>query len=148
MFLAPHEQEGDRLKAPDYITGSVEFRHVRSVYKLSFLDIKRVNRFKPDGGGQTAEPETSDNDSAESVSDERGPKKDETVRLHVFLTKKRPKQRMADLEETGLLLRLDAGTEGCICSGKSFGDFDQVRVDPGPSTGWVITCTPVHRYSE
>ena len=120
-------QEGDRLRAADYVTGCVEVRQLRSVYKLSFSDIVRVNRFKPPtapAGPQTA---ASDEESTGSGSEEK-PRtgKESSVKLHVFLTKKKPKTRMADLEETAFFLRLDVGTDGCICSGKSLGNFDQV----------------------
>lgn len=117
-------QEGDRLRAADYVTGSVEIRQLRSVYKLSFTDIARVNRFKPAGAPELGASDEESNESlAKAKRDERGKS---TVRLYVFLTKKKAKTRMADLEETAFLLRLDVGTEGCICFGKSFGTFDQV----------------------
>lgn len=122
-------QEGDRLRAADYVTGCVEVRQLRSVYKLSFADIVRVNRFKPTAPPAVPEIAASDEDeSTGSGSEEKAKarKESSSVRLHVFLTKKKPKTRMADLEETAFLLRLDVGTDGCICSGKSFGNFDQV----------------------
>lgn len=117
------------MRAADYVTGSVEVRQLRSVYKLSFTDIVRVNRFKPDGA-QVVEA-VSDEGSDESAIALRRAEREQSgsVRLHVFLTKKRAKTRMADLEETAFLLRLDVGQEGCICFGKSFGNFDQVRVE-------------------
>lgn len=101
-------------------------RQLRSVFKLSFLDIKLVNRFKPADDATGVE---SDSDgSLISSSQKRDARKDTGVRLHVYLTKKKAKMRMADLEETGFLLLLDVGEEGCICLGKTFGDFDQVCV--------------------
>lgn len=116
-------QEGDRLRAADYVTGSVEVRQLRSVYKLSFLDIVRVNRFRADGACQDHADDAS-NES--SVKAKKAEQEKSAVRLYVFLTTKKAKARMEDLEETAFLLRLDAGTEGCICYGKSCGDFDQV----------------------
>lgn len=121
-------QEGDRLWAADYVTGSFEVRQLRSVYKLSFLDITRVNRFRLDGeGGEPRRDDVTDDASNESLAIARKAEREKsTVRLRVYLTKKKAKARMGDLEETAFLLRLDAGTEGCICYGNSFGDFDQV----------------------
>lgn len=112
------------MRAADYVTGSVEIRQLRSVYKLSFLDIARVNRFIPAGAPELA----SDEESNLSMENAKKAAKDRaTVRLYVYLTKKKPKPRMADIEDTAFLLRLDVGTEGCICFGKSVGNFDQVR---------------------
>lgn len=119
-------QEGDRLRAADYVTGCVEVRQLRSVYKLSFTDIVRVNRFKPTAP-VVPEITASDEESTGGGSEEKTKaRKESSVRLYVFLTKKKAKTRMADLEETAFLLRLDVGTDGCICSGKSLGHFDQV----------------------
>lgn len=116
------------MRAADYVTGSVEVRQLRSVYKLSFTDIVRVNRFKPSGVEEL--PTASDDGSNASQPGLRGTEREQNanVRLYVFLTKKKAKTRMADLEETAFLLRLDVGKEGCICFGKSFGNFDQVFV--------------------
>lgn len=128
-------QEGDRLRAADYVTGCVEVRQLRSVYKLSFADIVRVNRFKPTA--PPAVPEiaaaSDEDESTGSGSEEKAKarKESSSARLYVFLTKKKPKTRMADLEETAFLLRLDVGTDGCICSGKSLGNFDQVSRHSG-----------------
>lgn len=124
-------QEGDRLRAADYVTGCVEVRQLRSVYKLSFMDIVRVNRFKPAAAVVPETAATSDGESTDGEPEEKAKtrqKESSTVRLHVFLTKKKAKTRMADLEETAFLLRLDVGTDGCICSGKSLGNFDQVSL--------------------
>lgn len=106
----------------------MEVRQLRSVYKLSFADIVRVNRFKPAGVQDVgaASDEGSDGSSAALKRAER--EQNASVRLYVFLTKKKAKTRMTDLEETAFLLRLDVGKEGCICFGKSFGDFDQVHL--------------------
>ena len=128
------------MRAEDYVTGSVEVRQLRSVYKLSFTDIVRVNRFKPAGVQEVIAP--SDEESDESLAARRRAEREQnaSVRLYVFLTKKKAKTRMADLEETAFLLRLDVGKEGCICFGKSFGNFDQVCNEhvqyrpPSPST--------------
>ncbi|CAM9842398.1 unnamed protein product [Ectocarpus fasciculatus] len=120
-------KEGDRLRAADYITGSVEVRQLRSVYKLSFTDIARVNRFKPAEAQEVAMP--GDEESDESVAALRRAEREQnaSVRLYVFLTKKKAKTRMADLEETAFLLRLEVGKEGCICFGATFGNFEQAR---------------------
>lgn len=116
-------QEGDRLRATDYVTGTIEVRQLRSVYKLSFFDIMRVTRFSVD----EAQQHDADDASNESlVQAKKAEREKSTVRLYVFLTTKKAKARMEDLEETAFLLRLDVGTEGCICYGKSCGDFDQV----------------------
>lgn len=114
------------MRAADYVTGSIEVRQLRSVFKLSFTDIVRVNRFKPAGVQEVGAP--SDEESDASLAAHRRAERDQdaSVRLYVFLTKKKAKTRMADLEETAFLLRLDVGKEGCICFGKSFGNFDQV----------------------
>lgn len=114
------------MRAEDYVTGSVEVRQLRSVYKLSFTDIVRVNRFKPAGVQEVIAP--SDEESDESLAARRRAEREQnaSVRLYVFLTKKKAKTRMADLEETAFLLRLDVGKDGCICFGKSIGNFDQV----------------------
>lgn len=152
LCLPPQSQEGDRLRAADYVTGSVEVRQLRSVYKLSFTDIVRVNRFKPaemeEMGGPT------DEESDESLAARRRAEGEQnaSVRLYVFLTKKKAKTRMADLEETAFLLRLDVGKEGCICFGKSFGNFDQVCTGVrGHARGWgrpnippPSTSSPMH----
>lgn len=119
-------QEGDRLRAAEYITGSVEVRQLRSVFKLSFVNIARVNRFTPAEGENPTPLEDDDDDSDSLAEAERVARDTSTVRLYVFLTKKKAKTRMADVEDTSFLLRLDVGTEGCICFGKSFGNFDQV----------------------
>lgn len=120
-------QEGDRLRAEDYVTGSVEIRQLRSVYKLSFTDIVRVNRFKPAGEQEMGAPSDEETSDASLDALRRAEREQNaSVRLYVFLTKKKAKTRMADLEETAFLLRLDVGKEGCICFGKSFGNFDQV----------------------
>lgn len=96
------------------------------MYKLSFIDIIRVARFKP--AGALSDVYGSDNESTESrAKATKEAKEKAAVRLYAYLTKKKAKTRMADLEETAFLLRLDAGTEGCICFGKSFGTFDQVN---------------------
>lgn len=126
-------QEGDRLRAADYVTGSVEIRQLRSVYKLSFVDIVCVNRFKPaEAPPLPSDVYGSDNESTESrAKAAKEAKERAAVRLYVYLTKKKAKTRMADLEETAFLLRLDVGTEGCICLGKSFGTFDQVNILQG-----------------
>lgn len=127
LCTSNYPQEGDRLRAADYVTGSVEVRQLRSVYKLSFTDIVRVNRFKPVGVQQLA-PSDDGSDSSTAVLRRAEREQSANVRLYVFLTKKKAKTRMADLEETAFLLRLDVGKEGCICFGKSFGNFDQVLV--------------------
>lgn len=116
------------MRAADYVTGSVEVRQLRSVYKLSFTDIVRVNRFKP-AGMQEMLGAPSDEESDQNAAALRRAEIEQnaSVRLYVFLTKKKAKTRMADLEETAFLLRLDVGKEGCICFGNSFGNFDQVR---------------------
>lgn len=88
------------------------------------MDIVRVNRFKLAGD---LDPSDGDDESDESMTRaKRAEREDSAVRLYVFLTKKKAKKRMADLEETAFLLRLDVGIEGCICFGKSCGSFDQV----------------------
>lgn len=114
------------MRAEDYVTGSVEVRQLRSVFKLSFTDIVRVNRFRPARMKEVGAP--SDEESDASLAARRRVEREQnaSVRLYVFLTKKKAKTRMADLEETAFLLRLDVGKEGCICFGKSFGNFDQV----------------------
>eukprot|EP00903_Cladosiphon_okamuranus_P007871 g7608.t1 len=129
-------KEGDRLRAEDYVTGSVEVRQLRSVYKLSFTDIVRVNRFKPDGMPEMGPP--SDEESDASLAARRRVEREQnaSVRLYVFLTKKKAKTRMADLEETAFLLRLDVGKEGCICFGDSFGNFDQGMLQVPNPTGY------------
>ena len=115
------------MRAADYVTGSVEVRQLRSVYKLSFTDIVRVNRFKPAGMQETTGAPSDDGSDASAAAIRRSEREQNaSVRLYVFLTKKKAKTRMADLEETAFLLRLDVGKEGCICFGKSFGNFDQV----------------------
>ncbi|CAM9250827.1 unnamed protein product [Sphacelaria rigidula] len=131
-------KEGDRLWAADYVTGSFEVRQLRSVYKLSFLDITRVNRFRLDGeGGEPRRDDVTDDASNESLAIARKAEREKsTVRLRVYLTKKKAKARMGDLEETAFLLRLDAGTEGCICYGNSFGDFDQGMLQVPDPTGY------------
>lgn len=103
-------------------------RQLRSVYKLSFTDIARVNRFKPVEAQEIAM--AGDEESDESVAALRRAEREQnaSVRLYVFLTKKKAKTRMADLEETAFLLRLEVGKEGCICFGDTFGNFEQVLV--------------------
>lgn len=130
LSLPSQFQEGDRLRASDYITGSVEVRQLRSVYKLSFTDIVRVNRFRPAGMQDIQVPSGEESDSTAARLRRAEKEQNAGVRLYVFLTKKRAKTRMADLEETAFLLRLDVGKEGCICFGKSFGNFDQVCIHP------------------
>ncbi|CAN0273591.1 unnamed protein product [Pylaiella littoralis] len=129
-------KEGDRLRAADYVTGSVEVRQLRSVYKLSFTDIARVNRFKPVGVQELAAPSDDESDASLAVLKRAEREQNANVRLYVFLTKKKAKTRMADLEETAFLLRMDVGKEGCICFGKSFGTFDQGMLKVPTPTGY------------
>lgn len=136
------------MRAADYVTGCVEVRQLRSVYKLSFADIVRVNRFK--SAAAPAVPEiaaASDEESSTASGSEakaKARKEASAARLHVFLTKKKAKTRMADLEETAFLLRLDVGTDGCICSGKSLGNFDQVY-PPHSSNSEMCMMTHIRR---
>ncbi|CAM9380469.1 unnamed protein product [Ectocarpus sp. 12 AP-2014] len=129
-------KEGDRLRAADYVTGSVEVRQLRSVYKLSFTDIARVNRFKPVEAQEIAT--AGDEESDEIVAALRRAEREQnaSVRLYVFLTKKKAKTRMADLEETAFLLRLEVGKEGCICFGDTFGNFEQGMLQVPNPTGY------------
>lgn len=106
-------------------------RHLRSIYKLSFLDIQRVSRFTREVDiviEHEASGDESDDSGGSQSGTKRGKKEENKAQLHVFLTRKKGKPRMADLEETAYMLQLDVGTDGCICFGKSFGDFDQVSV--------------------
>lgn len=112
----------------------MEVRHIRSVYKLCFLDIALVNRFTPEEASRPENVAVGDARD-KSTSGEKAREAQDGARLYVFLTKKKAKPRMADLEETAYLLRLDVGSEGCICSGGSLGDFDQV----GPERDTVST---------
>eukprot|EP00752_Nemacystus_decipiens_P016507 g14756.t1 len=129
-------KEGDRLRAEDYVTGSVEIRQLRSVFKLSFTDIVRVNRFKPAGVQEVGAPADEESDESLAARQRIEREQNASVRLYVFLTKKKAKTRMADLEETAFLLRLDVGKEGCICFGKSFGNFDQGMLQVPNPTGY------------
>ncbi|CAM9407626.1 unnamed protein product [Scytosiphon promiscuus] len=129
-------KEGDRLRAADYVTGSVEVRQLRSVYKLSFTDIVRVNRFKPVGVQEVGAGSDEGSDGSVAALKRAEREQNASVRLYVFLTKKKAKTRMTDLEETAFLLRMDVGKEGCICFGKSFGDFDQGMLQVPNPTGY------------
>ncbi len=86
-----------------------------------------MNRFKPAGIQEMlGAPNDEESDASAAALRRAEREQNASVRLYVFLTKKKAKTRMADLEETAFLLRLDVGKEGCICFGKSFGNFDQV----------------------
>lgn len=93
-----------------------------------------MNRFKPAGVQDMGTPSDEESDASAAALRRAEREQNASVRLYVFLTKKKAKTRMADLEETAFLLRLDVGKEGCICFGKSCGSFDQ-----------VCTCTNVNR---
>ncbi|CAM9121809.1 unnamed protein product, partial [Chrysoparadoxa australica] len=82
------------------------------MFRLSFSNISLVDRSKKGQEGAMGQQQLEDGEEEE---DEKGDPDQELVSLYVYLTFKKPKRRMADLEETAFLLKLDVGLGGCIC---------------------------------
>ncbi|GMI18476.1 hypothetical protein TrLO_g1181 [Triparma laevis f. longispina] len=91
-------KKGDDRHGANYLEGGVELRSLRDLYKLSFTNSRVISRFKE------VEPD-SDEDSDDDMVIER--KLKNRVKLSLYMTKKKPKKRMADIEETGDLILCD-----------------------------------------
>ena len=94
--------QGDKRLASAFVTGRVEMRQLRGLFKLTFSDLAVVRRRLEDGTKRH-------------------------LRAKVFLTRKKTKKRMADLEETGYNVPVtgDVDAEGFVCVGTtSLGTFD------------------------
>jgi len=95
--------QGDKRLASAFITGRVEMRQLRGLFKITFSELTVVRR----------------------RIEEHGPK--QQLRAKVFLTRKKTKKRMADLEETGynVPVTCDVDAGGFVCAGvSSLGTFD------------------------
>ncbi|CAM9117664.1 unnamed protein product, partial [Phaeothamnion confervicola] len=141
---------GDARRSPVDVTGAAELRQLRRAFKLSFSDVS----VEPLGRGATA---AFDAVSSQALAAENGDPETAAAAaaailppLWVYLTKKRPKARMADIEETGYLLSLDvalprrrnagsagaaaasravANGAGCLNVAGAKGSFDQALKD-------------------
>ena len=94
--------QGDKRLSSSFVTGRVEMRQLRGLFKLTFFELAVVRRR---GEEHNAQP----------------------LWAKVFLTRKKTKKRMADLEETGYNVPVSSaiGTGGFICEGdSSLGTFD------------------------
>lgn len=95
--------QGDKRLASAFVTGRVEMRQLRGLFKLTFSDLAVVRRRTEDDGSK------------------------KPLRAGVFLTRKKTKKRMADLEETGYSVPVggDVDEDGYVCVGeRSLGAFD------------------------
>ena len=90
-------KEGDPRLAPSYVTGRVELRQLRGLYKLSFFDVAVRHRRKVE---EDSSSEDEDVQAAFAAGKAREKKKFH-LNLRVYLSKKNTKKRMADIEETG-----------------------------------------------
>ena len=93
--------QGDRRLSSSFVTGRVEMRQLRGLFKLTFSELTVVRRR------------------------EQGTRK--PLYAKVFLTRKKTKKRMADLEETGYNVPVtsDLDAAGFVCQGdSSLGKFD------------------------
>lgn len=91
-------KKGDDRHRMNYIEGECELRGLRDLYKLSFTNLRIIQKFK--------EAETdSDEDSDDDIVIER--RAQQRVKLSLYMTKKKPKKRMADIEETGHFVSCD-----------------------------------------
>eukprot|EP00611_Tribonema_gayanum_P031419 TRINITY_DN9080_c0_g4_i2.p1 TRINITY_DN9080_c0_g4~~TRINITY_DN9080_c0_g4_i2.p1 ORF type:complete len:1210 (-),score=279.99 TRINITY_DN9080_c0_g4_i2:887-4516(-) len=130
--LSPHQQPDKEL----IVTGSVEVRQLRSMLKLAFVNLALQSASKKSeanaaGGASTGtlslrsgadlaeQLEAALSDTGSVGVEQWAPK------LYCYLTKKKPKARMADLEETGFLLLMDGSSDGSICQAPAYGTFDQ-----------------------
>ncbi|KAG5181929.1 hypothetical protein JKP88DRAFT_245855 [Tribonema minus] len=130
--LSPHQQPDKEL----IVTGSVEVRQLRSMLKLSFVNLalqsaSTKSEANAAGGSSTGtlslrsgadlaeQLEAALSDTGSVGVEQWAPK------LYCYLTKKKPKARMADLEETGFLLLMDSSSDGSICQAPAYGSFDQ-----------------------
>lgn len=92
--------QGDKRLALAFVTGRVELQQLRGLFKLTFSELTMVRRRRGDVN---------------------------SLRARVFLTRKKTKKRMADLEETGynVPVSFDLDAEGYVCNGdKTSGAFD------------------------
>ena len=114
-------KEGDPRLAPSYVTGRVELRQLRGLYKLSFFDVAVRHRRKVE---EDSSSEDEDVQAAFAAGKAREKKKFH-LNLRVYLSKKNTKKRMADIEETGFHLKHDIGESSYVCvDQKTLGDFE------------------------
>ena len=91
-------KKGDDRHGANYLEGGCELRSLRHLYKLSFTNMRVISRYKE-------EDPPSDEDSDDDLVIEKRVKN--RVKLRLYMTKKKPKKRMADIEETGDLIMCD-----------------------------------------
>mmetsp|Transcript_15963 Transcript_15963/g.49385 ORF Transcript_15963/g.49385 Transcript_15963/m.49385 type:complete len:209 (-) Transcript_15963:3053-3679(-) len=92
--------QGDKRLAPAFVTGRVELQQLRGLFKLTFSELTTVRRRQGDNS---------------------------CLRAKVFLTRKKTKKRMADLEETGYNVPVPSSLDarGYVCNGdETSGSFD------------------------
>ena len=91
-------KKGDDRHKSNYVEGDVELRSLRHLFKLSFTDCRVIARVK--------EPDPpSDEDSDDEMVIQRREK--QRIKLRLYMSKKKPKKRMADIEETGHMVICD-----------------------------------------
>jgi Leucine-rich repeat (LRR) protein/Ca2+-binding EF-hand superfamily protein len=128
-------KKGDERHHLNYLEGNVELRALRQLYKLSFSECRVVSRFK-----EAEEPSDSDNDDDMTI--EQVQKK--RIRLSLYMSHKKPKKRMADIEETGHLVQCDTNdgfVDALLGKHSKLTTFDvslKDCPDPGDYTGCVI----------
>jgi len=92
-------KKGDDRHKSNYVEGGIELRSLRHLYKLSFTDCRIIAR--------VAEPDPpSDEDSDDEMVIQRREK--QRIKLRLYMTQKKPKKRMADIEETGHMVVCDS----------------------------------------
>ena len=133
-------KKGDDRHNFNYMEGNVELRALRALYKLSFSECRVISRFR-----EEEPPSDSDDDdmTIEKVDKKR-------IKLSLYMSKKKPKKRMADVEETGHLVQCDTA-DGSIdhLLGKhaSMTTFD-VSLKDCPDPGEYAGCVIVKRKSD
>ena len=75
-----------------YIEGEIELRSLRHLYKLSFTNARVVSLFR-----EPEEESDSDDDDLFAAQKSAAAR----IKLRLYMSKKKPKSRMADIEETG-----------------------------------------------
>ena len=134
-------KKGDDRHRMNYIEGECELRGLRDLYKLSFTNTRIIQKFKE------AESD-SDEDSDDDMVIERRVK--QRVKLSLYMTKKKPKKRMADIEETGHLVKCDTPDgfiDGLIGKHAKTTNFD-VSLKDCPNVEEFAGCVVVKRAEE
>lgn len=111
--------QGDKRMAFAFVTGRAEVQQLRGLYKIAFKDITIVHRRTAEDGSKSP------------------------LHAWVFLTKKKAKKRMADLEETGYVVPIPKNVGGYIGSTEAtLGNFEltlrDAPEDPRVYKGLVI----------